>query len=87
MRVNEREIEQFFFIARISARLRLMSFPHDRTQDKFFFSTQEYPRDCGLCHFRMNERKIDCIVVLRSNLLEQMGERVVFSLLIEFSPD
>ena len=58
MRVNEREIEQFLFIARISARLRFMSFLHARTRDNFF-STREYPRDCGLCHFRMNEREIN----------------------------
>ena len=37
MRVNEREIEQFLFIARISARLRFMSFLHARTRDNFFF--------------------------------------------------
>ena len=58
MRMNEREIEQFFFIARISARLRFMSFPHKQTRD-IFFSTREYPRDCGLCHFRINERDIN----------------------------
>jgi hypothetical protein len=37
MHVNKREIEQFFFITRISARLRFMSFPHERTRDNFFF--------------------------------------------------
>ena len=47
-----------FFIVRISARLRFMSFPHERMRDKFF-STREYPRDCGLCYFRMNEREIN----------------------------
>jgi len=46
--------------------------------DKYFFSTREYLRDCGLCHFRMNEREIDCIVVLRSNAREQTRDRAVF---------
>ena len=67
--MNKREIEQFFFIARISARLRLMSFPHEQPRDKYFFSTQEYPRDCGLCHFRMNKRKIN-IFFLRKKIRE-----------------
>jgi hypothetical protein len=68
MRVNKREIEQFLFIARISARLRFMSFLHARTRDNFF-STREYPRDCGLCHFRMNEREINKFF-LRKNICE-----------------
>ena len=32
----------FFFYARISARLQIVSFPHERTWHKYFFYTQEY---------------------------------------------
>ena len=67
-----------FFIARISTRLRFIWFPHERMCDNFFFSTREYPRDCGLCHFCMNKREIDCIAVLRSNACEQTRDRAVF---------
>ena len=74
MCVNERKIEQFFFIARISTRLRFMSFPHERTQDKYFFSTREYPRDGGLCHFRMNEREINIFFQLAREQLRIFGQ-------------
>ena len=70
MRVNEREIEQFFFIARISARLRLMSFPHDRTQDNYFFFYARISARLQIVTFPHERTRDKYFFFLRENIRE-----------------